>query len=92
MVLDDWEVTEEVADAGKEGRPEQSTQDVVNNEGLVVHLAAPGNERHEGPDEGDETADHDGDGAMSFKELLRCQPVVFIDQLVEPAVLGPGSD
>lgn len=39
--------------------------------------------------EGDETADHDGDGAMSFKELLRCQPVVFMISLLNQLCLAP---
>ena len=83
VVLDEVDLAEEVAERSDSHAPEQSSDDVVGDEGAVVHLRRARHDRDEGPDDRDEPGEHHRLRAVLLEELRR--PVhVFATE--EPAV------
>ena len=61
---------EEVAEAGDADGPEEPADDVVGEEGAVVHLADAGEDRRERAHDRHEAGEHDRLGAVLVEELV----------------------
>ena len=68
VFLDPSDVAEEDASADADADPQDAAEDVVDEEGAIVHEAGAGDEGDEGADDGDEATQHDGFAAVCFVE------------------------
>ena len=93
VVLDDRDVAEEYAGAEAQADPGDGAGDVVEHECRRRHRGRAGDERHEGPDDRHEAAEHHGLAAVAFEEVVRLCQMLAVEQPVEQArVVGRVED
>lgn len=80
IVLDDFELSEEVAEQWQSGSPEDSTDDVVANEGAVMHVADTGDNWCKRANDRNKTGKDDGARTVLVKEALCLDDMCWIKQ------------
>ncbi len=90
VVLEDRDVAKQVTEQSEGTDPDESADDVVEKEEAVVHLSQPGDERGEGPDDGNEAGDDDRFSAIFFEVFAGSFEVFCVDEgdLTELADVG----
>lgn len=80
VVADEGDVAEEVAEGRDSDCPDESTEDVVGQEGSVAHASDAGNDRGEGPDDGHEASHEHGLCPVPIEEVVRFGDVGLFEE------------
>ena len=81
VVFDKGHVAEEVPGTDEKGNPGDSTNNIVDGESPVMHVADTGNERRKSTDNRYESGDDYGFASIFFVELMRFVQMAFLEYL-----------